>query len=434
VTGDNSSEATTVDTTSMTLPTTASSPQLQQQAVVNVNDGKCYVVGCSNAVFIACPSCLAYLCYDHTGTSCLEHSCAVTLPSSFCNYKFITVIVGETGEEFQVPVECVNDQGCGSQDTVTLAQTDNSDKSQNTQSSDNDAILDTGNATSDVEPTVVRKTSRWKKKNPNLYPRNIQRKNHASGLAYKKYRGVPGSDKVPAKAHRKSSCSKCRFKCSVNFPEDVREAICRDFYNLGDYSRQKDYIVSNVVEATPKYRLLSSNRPHRISRAYYLSANGVRHRVCSDFFVQTLDLKLRGVQKFLTVNRDYGTVGSVADRRGKHRPANKTKQWKTDLIRQHIGLFPTMASHYCRSKTTRKYLDSKLTITKMYEEFCTFYKEKVPSDETDRNVPSQNVYRNIFCSEFNLGFFVPKKDQCALCSQKQQFEGDPQRWQHCRNT
>ena len=112
--------------------------------------------------------------------------------------------------------------------------------------------------------------------------------------------------------------------------------------------------------------------------------------------MKTLDIKLRGVQKFLSTNRESGTIGSAPDRRGQHSPSNKTKQWKSDLIREHISLFPTTESHYCRSANKCKYLDSKLTISKMYEQFCTYFEEKMPADETDRKVPSENIYRNIF--------------------------------------
>jgi len=31
-------------------------------------------------------------------------------------------------------------------------------------------------------------------------------------------------------------------------------------------------------------------------------------------------------------------------------------------------------------------------------------------------IPSQKIYRDVFVSEFNLGFFIPKKDQCVTCN------------------
>jgi len=399
--------------------TTAPSCLSQFETLGNTNDGKCNAFGCCNPVFIACHICNEFLCHDHAYSACSAHSHAVTLPVSFCDANVITVVVDETGEEFQVPVERVT---CHEND-LTSSVIENCDKPQSPQSLGNDSVTDVG-----LEPRdFPKKPSRWRKKNPELYQRNIQKKKKAHGLAYKTYRGAPRSATVPAKAPQKSNCSKCRFKCNMNFPDDTRQAICSDFYKMGDYSRQKDYVASHVVEVKPKYKLVSSQKPHKISRAYYLSANGLRHRVCSNFFVKTLDLKLRAVQKFCSVNRESGAVGSAPDRRGKHCPSNKTAQWKTDLIQEHINLFPTMESHYCRSTTKRQYLDSKLTIPKMYEQFCPFFEKKLPAGETDREVPSENVYRNIFCTEFNLGFFVPKKDQCVVCSQKKQYEGDPQK-------
>lgn len=88
------------DTTggTMSMSTTTLTPPSQLQTLVNVNDGKCNVVGCCNPVFTACHSCNEFLCYDHTSSSCSEHSHVYTLPASFSNAKFITFIVGETGE------------------------------------------------------------------------------------------------------------------------------------------------------------------------------------------------------------------------------------------------------------------------------------------------------------------------------------------------
>jgi hypothetical protein len=61
------------------------------------------------------------------------------------------------------------------------------------------------------------------------------------------------------------------------------------------------------------------------------------------------------------------------DRRGKKIPYNKSKNEDVVFVKQHIPMFPKMESHYCRRKTQRRYLDTKLSITKMfslYTEFC----------------------------------------------------------------
>lgn len=150
------------------------------------------------------------------------------------------------------------------------------------------------------------------------------------------------------------------------------------------------------------------------------------------FFCKTLDLKIRSVQKYFTVHRGTIGLGCVIDGRGRHAPPNKTADWKLNLIRKHIESFPTMESHYCRADSTRLYLDAKLTIRKMYAAFVTFFRENLPplvalangTVKQDVRVPSECTYRTVFCCEYNLSFFVPRKDQCAVCARKDEIRHD----------
>ena len=91
---------------------------------------------------------------------------------------------------------------------------------------------------------------------------------------------------------------------------------------------------------------------------------------------------------------------SASDGRGRHSPPNKTPEWKKDVIRRHIESFPTTESHYCRAKTARHYLDSKLSLKRMYEDFGPFFEKNLPpANETgDVRKPTEKVYRDIFCS------------------------------------
>lgn len=77
-------------------------------------------------------------------------------------------------------------------------------------------------------------------------------------------------------------------------------------------------------------------------------------------------------------------------------------------MKAHIESFTTMESHYCRKNSKKKYLDSLFSIGKMYELFC----ERFSNEE---NVPKENVYRKVFCTEYNLSFFHCSKDRCLLC-------------------
>jgi len=117
-------------------------------------------------------------------------------------------------------------------------------------------------------------------------------------------------------------------------------------------------------------------------------------------------------------------VGGVADRRDHHRAHNKTPDWQIDSIADHIKQYPTMESHYCRQSSHRLYLDSKLSIKRMYEQFRSFYDaylKDLPDTDTRKQakMPKENVYRSVFVTQFNLSFFVPKKDQCMVCSKYQ---------------
>lgn len=86
-----------------------------------------------------------------------------------------------------------------------------------------------------------------------------------------------------------------------------------------------------------------------------------------------------------------------------------------------------MESHYCRKTSSKKYLDSTLSISKLYE----LYTEKC--DAASRTQVSEYVYRNIFCTQYNLDFHHPKKDQCLLCHKykctKEQKSPDLTSWQ-----
>lgn len=77
-------------------------------------------------------------------------------------------------------------------------------------------------------------------------------------------------------------------------------------------------------------------------------------------------------------------------------------------IRDHINSFQRVESHYLRSQTTRKYIDGSLTLAQMYR----YYKQ----DQEQKGLPVAKKcnYDNIFNTEFNISFFQPKKDQCAV--------------------
>ena len=86
------------------------------------------------------------------------------------------------------------------------------------------------------------------------------------------------------------------------------------------------------------------------------------------------------------------------------------KHHQRDLQKRHIESFPRMESHYVRKASKRQYLAADLSIGQMWE----YYKKDCESKEMEP--VEEKTYRDIFCKEYNLSFYKPKKDQCTICN------------------
>ena len=208
---------------------------------------------------------------------------------------------------------------------------------------------------------------------------------------------------------------KCRYNCHQNFPENIRQAICEDYWSKGDWIRQKDYIVHHIriVEvARTNENTIGGNRIE--SRQFYLKNGEALHRTCKDFFSKTLCISNAVIDNALIKRSNHGEfVGD--DGRGRKPAYNKTADREIFAVKQHIESFPAIESHYCRASTSRSYLDPNLTIKKMHKLFLEKCTEDDDGVYNNLKSVSEGVYRKIFCENYNLGFFKPKKDACEKC-------------------
>ncbi len=257
----------------------------------------------------------------------------------------------------------------------------------------------------------VRQAAKWKK--------NIRKEKRAKGQQYASTSG----NQVQAKAPRQGCAETCKFKCHEKLTQDERKRICDAYYDLGDYARQRDFICSRIEEKEPARKKEGGCR--RMSREFsFLKKAGddildnfVSVRVCSKFFCDTLAISYKAVRVAMAKKGELGNFASQ-DKRGRHVPKNKTNPRDEEGVRRHIESFPSMEAHYCRKDTRRKYLASDLSIKKLavdlYPAWCT---------QNGYTAVKENVYRRIFTTEYNLGFHVPKKDQCATCSKFKNLQG-----------
>ena len=258
------------------------------------------------------------------------------------------------------------------------------------------------------------KRRRWKKSYPENWKKNVSKSNKMSCLPYKTRKGMKEAKKV-----KPIDCISCKYKCSVYFDNEMRNKLCLEFWKL-DYQRQKDFIISSIVSTEPKCRRIRTGTgiKKEKSRSYHFdNKEGTKIRVCKQFFLKTLCISHGPVDTALSGKNEIG-IFNQEDKRGHKEPPNKTKPDILAKIKEHIESFPTVDSHYCRSSTTRKYLDSKLSIAKMYSLYVENCKAKLEP------YASQITYRRTFCNYYNLSFFTPKKDQCLVCEKYNKTESN----------
>lgn len=205
-------------------------------------------------------------------------------------------------------------------------------------------------------------------------------------------------------------CKKCRLKCMDKLSEEIRKNLFSEYWQLGDHTRQWDFIARWVKITEKKVGSLISRR--KFSRKYYFPLEKDEIQVCKTMFLQTLSISEKIVS---TVSSKLELSPTIeADKRGRHsnRPFRISNEIK-ECVQEHISLFPVVDSHYTRENTKKQYLDSDLNISKMHRLYSEWVKKKEVSEKT-QNVTLRQ-YQDIFNTFTNISFFKPKKDLCDTC-------------------
>lgn len=200
---------------------------------------------------------------------------------------------------------------------------------------------------------------------------------------------------------------KCRIKCTEKVSEEDRTLIFKKCWDVKDINRQKDFISKCMQQVNPNYRYVKPDSKRNMNHAFYFVVNDVKVRVCKYFFTHTLDIPNRYIRTVVS-KLENGFVNE--DLRGRHGNHKQVDPQVKENVRRHINSIPRIESHYLRHQTTREFIEGGKTITDLYRD----YKEECIRS----NIPfvHRNIYSQIFYNEFNLSFFIPKKDQCDLCA------------------
>jgi hypothetical protein len=238
-------------------------------------------------------------------------------------------------------------------------------------------------------------------KNINNWKSNKRKSDYQKGLKHINSKGKL----VEAKRLRETCNEKCFFKCNSRITSVERENLLSDFYKLDNFGK-RNFINRSVEKSlTSNYQNLNCRKIYNFSYNFLLGNQKVC--VCKKFFLATLDIS----QKFVYIalkNRELVTGIPVPSKAGKHRKKFISDQSR-NFVMNHIITFPTFESHYRRTETSRKYLESTLSVPKMYD----MYVEKC--SEFQESPVKISFYRQIFNTEFNISFNKPKNDLCDTC-------------------
>lgn len=271
-----------------------------------------------------------------------------------------------------------------------------------------------------IDPSNNEKVGRKKLKRPATWHKEKVKKLRNSGEAYFSIStlnnpdGTKTKEKVvrPAKTLLPPCGNKCKLKCSDKLNNVERAKIFKEYWGLKDLEKQREFISSNLKTVTPRYKYSNKEAPRKPNNAYYFLIDGQQVRVCKCFFMATLAINHKVITTVLR-KQTLCNSGKVMekDKRGRHGKHKKISEDIKNSIRKHINTIPRIESHYCRSHSSKEYIEGSKSIADLHRDYLELCKQE--------NAPSGNylMYFKIFNEEFNLAFHLPKKDQCEVCLQ-----------------
>lgn len=177
----------------------------------------------------------------------------------------------------------------------------------------------------------------------------------------------------------------------------------KNFYHLKTKIDQDKFLLK-YIETTYKRRRRPKNNAYNASdfRSKYF-VPGLQMRlvpVCLKSFVGILNISRFRLN--LIAKKYYETGQFPCEARGGARRTDLFEE-KKRAVMDFLNNLKCVESHYCRSATsTRMYLSSELNIRKLYKMY-----DGIPVRES--------YFRNIFNTEYNLGFGNPRTDVCSTC-------------------
>ncbi|KAE8743411.1 hypothetical protein FOCC_FOCC010982 [Frankliniella occidentalis] len=221
------------------------------------------------------------------------------------------------------------------------------------------------------------------------------------------------SGKVRRGRELKPPCFKeCIFKCTSNLTENDRQEIFRSFWAIPTHARKWDFIGVHVSQYEQKNSTVNGVSKRQNSRTFSFKVQGRKIRVCKTMFLSTLHICNGWITTALK-KLDKGTGTISPDKRGNNKkPPKPEKVELKESVREHIRGLPRTPSHYTRATSNKEYLTEDISsIADMHSLYENWMLENHPG----KIKATYRQYADIFNSDFNISFFIAKKDQCDEC-------------------
>ncbi|XP_066958695.1 uncharacterized protein [Macrobrachium rosenbergii] len=165
------------------------------------------------------------------------------------------------------------------------------------QSNDSDEYSGDQSGTEGIFNSPAKKQGFKRKRNPQTWYRNAQKKLRNEGKSYKM--ASKNHRERPARAMKPPCTEKCRLKCFSTFSNEERETIFSDYWQLGSLEKQRLFILNCMEQIEPSYRYIrvgGKRPPRNLNNAFFFNVDGEKKRVCKLFFKNTLDINDRPIR------------------------------------------------------------------------------------------------------------------------------------------
>ncbi len=259
--------------------------------------------------------------------------------------------------------------------------------------------LDADNSCSDAEEDapprkILRAENTWKKV--------INKKRTMVGKSYagkQKQKEIMREPRAMGPRCSSAACAKsAKHHCSA-IGEPERNNIFNDFWQHMTWEKKRVY-VHGLIDVVPVQKRRGAENSRRSnSLLFFLRVSGQRRRVCKVMFLSTL-----GIGEWSALNWAKERHTQTDTEGQKHSNARRSVAGH-EFIHYFLHVLPKVPSHYCRSTTSKQYLEPVFqSMAYLYAVYCRAAAEK--------NVTP--LSRQVFTDEFkrlNLGLYHPKKDK-----------------------